>query len=63
MKLENCHPGPLTKIIMDYNQAKMISGGEKGEIKVWDLNTKKLGHAMGSMSYHTKPVNQLKINP
>jgi hypothetical protein len=26
-KLENCHPGPISKIIVDYNQTKMISGG------------------------------------
>ncbi len=26
-KLENCHPGPISKIILDYNQTKMISGG------------------------------------
>jgi hypothetical protein len=26
-KLENCHPGPISKIIVDYNQTKIISGG------------------------------------
>ncbi len=61
--LENCHPGGISKIIIDYNETKVISGGEKGEIRVWDLSKRKLGHALGAMSHHMKRVNQLKINP
>jgi hypothetical protein len=26
-KFENCHPGPIAKLIIDYNNTKIISGG------------------------------------
>jgi hypothetical protein len=26
-KMSNCHPGPISKVILDFNQYKIISGG------------------------------------
>mmetsp|Transcript_29123 Transcript_29123/g.38302 ORF Transcript_29123/g.38302 Transcript_29123/m.38302 type:complete len:626 (+) Transcript_29123:45-1922(+) len=40
--IENCHRGGVTALLLSHNQRFVVSGGEEGEVRVWELRSREL---------------------
>jgi len=40
--IDNCHRGGVTAILLSHNQRFLCTGGEEGEVRVWELRSREL---------------------
>lgn len=56
--LKECHREGCSTLTMSHNQRFLISGGENGEVRIWELKTREM---MCHLKQHTLPVTSIDI--
>ncbi|KAG1654551.1 Glutamate-rich WD repeat-containing protein 1 [Nymphon striatum] len=60
---ENAHDSDVNVISWNRNEPFIISGGDDGLIKVWDLRQIKEGKPVAMFKHHTAPITSIEWHP
>jgi len=56
--IDNCHGGGVTSLALSHNLKFLVSGGEEGEVRVWEIRTREM---FVSLKQHTAAVTAIQI--
>ena len=56
--IDQCHRGGVTALAVSNNRKFLVSGGEEGEVRVWEIRTREM---VVNLKQHTAPVTSLKL--
>lgn len=56
--IDNCHHNGVTSIEVSHNQKFIVSGGEEGEVRVWEIRTREM---ILHLKQHTMAVSSLQL--
>ncbi len=56
--IDNAHRGGVTALTLSHNQRFIITGGNEGEVRVWELRTREL---VSHLKEHTLPVRSIAL--
>ena len=56
--ISECHRGGCTALAVSNNRKFLVSGGEEGEVRVWEIRTREM---VVNLKQHTAPVTALKL--
>ena len=56
--IDNAHRGGVTALTLSHNQRFIITGGEEGEVRVWELRTREL---VSHLKEHNMPVRSIAL--
>jgi len=56
--IDNAHRGGVTALTLSHNQRFILSGGEEGEVRVWELRTREL---VSHLKEHNMPVRSIAL--
>ncbi|CAH1794923.1 unnamed protein product [Owenia fusiformis] len=59
---ENAHSADVNVISWSHNEPLMVSGGDDGMIKVWDLRQFQHGKPAASFKHHSAPITSVEWN-
>lgn len=57
-QIDNAHKGGVTAIALSHNNKFIVSGGEEGEIRVWEIRSREL---ISHLKEHTSRVTKVQI--
>ena len=55
-QIDNAHKGGVTAIALSHNSKFIVSGGEEGEIRVWEIRSREL---ISHLKEHTSRVTKI----
>uniref|UniRef100_A0A5S6Q3P7 Glutamate-rich WD repeat-containing protein 1 n=1 Tax=Trichuris muris TaxID=70415 RepID=A0A5S6Q3P7_TRIMR len=61
--LQNAHDSDVNVIDVSNTQQLLISGGDDGAVKIWDLRTIKEANPVAVFKYHQGPINSVEWCP
>jgi len=56
--IDNCHRGGVSSLILSHNSKFIVSGGEQGEVRVWEIRTRDM---FLHLKQHTATVTSLQL--
>jgi len=56
--ISDVHKGGVTALQVSYNQRFMITGGENGDIRVWDIKSREM---VSHLKEHTSAITSISI--
>ncbi len=59
---ENAHTSDVNVINWNRNEPFLLSGGDDGQLKIWDLRLFAENKPVGILKYHTKPITSVEWN-
>eukprot|EP00966_Prymnesium_polylepis_P184678 4280275-Prymnesium_polylepis.1 len=56
--MDNCHRGGVSSLALSNNPKFLVSGGEEGEVRVWEIRTREM---FLHLKQHTGTVTSLQL--
>ena len=56
--IDNCHRGGVTALTVSHNRKFVVSGGEEGEVRVWEIRTREM---ILHLKQHTMAITSLCV--